>query len=359
MRWRGGWLTEEPTSFGERLARVPLALLSWAYGAVARAHGAAYRRGLLRPARVSCRVVSVGSPVAGGTAKTPTAAWIASHLHERGHKVVLASRGYGRSGREPVSVVSDGRRVRGRLRESGDEPALLVGLAPGVPVIVGPDRAVVSLRAISAFGADVVVLDDGMQHHRLARDVEIVTLDGHVGLGNGWVLPRGPLREPLAALRRADAVLVVDGPLSARDEAWLQRFAPGARRAVARREPRFLRALDGGAREPVAALRGRRVGMLCGIARPQGLRRTLEALGAEVVAERIHPDHHPYRAVDVRDLGSGPTGDRPDCWITTEKDAVKILPGWVDPTCELRVLGIRLAVENEDAFLDWLHQRVR
>ncbi len=353
MRLRAGWLTEEAKTPGGKLLRAALVPFSILYGAAARAHGAAYRAGWLRRARPSCRVVSVGSPVAGGTAKTPTAAWLASRLHERGHKAVLATRGYGRTGNEPVVVLSDGKRVRGRLREAGDEPALLVGLAPGVPVLVGPDRSVVSLRAVSAFGADVVVLDDGMQHHRLARDVEIVTLDGRTGLGNGWTLPRGPLREPLVALRRADAIVVVDGPLSDADEARLQRHAPGARRAEARRAPTFLRNHRDGRRAGLDTLEGRRIGMLCGIARPESFRATLEGLGAEVVAERVFPDHHAYGAADVTALEGAET------WVTTEKDAVKILPGWLDPGCDLRVLGIRIAVEEADAFVDWLHGRVR
>lgn len=358
MKWRARFLHEEPKTLGGHVLRAPLAVASWLYGAAARAHGAAYRRGWLRRVRPSCRVVSIGSPVAGGTGKTPTAAWVAARLHERGHKVVLASRGYGRTGRDPVAVVSDGHRVRGRLTEAGDEPALLVGLAPGVPVIVGPDRSVVSLRAVSAFGADVVVLDDGMQHHHLDRDVELVTIDGSEGLGNGWVLPRGPLREPLVSLRRADAVIVVDGPLADRDEARLQRFAPGAHRVTARRAPRFLRSHRDGTRAPLDALRDRRVGLLCGIARPGSLRRTLESLGAQVVAERVFPDHHAYRAEDLRALAEG-EGETPEWWVTTEKDAVKILPGWLDPDCDVRVLGIRLRVDEPDAFVDWLHARVR
>ena len=353
MKTRARWVTETPTTLAGRLALVPLGLLSWLYGAITFAHGALHRRGLLRTRRVSSRVVSIGSPVAGGSAKTPTAAWVASRLHERGHKVVLATRGYGRSGGEPVVVLSDGRHVRSALSEAGDEPALLVGLAPGVPVLVGPDRSVVSLRAVSTFGADVVVLDDGMQHHRLARDVEITTLDGREGLGNGWVLPRGPLRERMSSLRRADAVLVVDGPLADRDEARLQRFAPGARRHTARRAPRSLRPLAGGAAESPAGLAGREVGLLSAIARPASLRRTVEALGARVVAERTFPDHHRYERGDV-----GGLAEEAPCWVTTEKDAVKILPAWLEGA-DLRVLSIALEVDAAGDFVDWLEAQLR
>jgi len=268
--------------------------------------------------------------------------------------VVLATRGYGRSGRTPVVVLSDGRHVRSPLRESGDEPVLLVALAPGVPVLVGPDRSVLGLRAISTFDADVIVLDDGMQHHRLARDVEIVALDGREGLGNGRVLPRGPLRERLGSLRRADAVLVVDGPLSEADTARIERHAPHARLQAARRVARGLRPLSGGALVPPSWLAGRPVGLLCAIARPSSLRRTVEALGARVVAERNFADHHAYSRRDLVGLGI-----ESPYWVTTEKDAVKILPAWLEPEVELHALGISLELDSAGAFVDWLDARVR
>jgi tetraacyldisaccharide 4'-kinase len=117
-----------------------------------------------------------------------------------------------------VEVVSDGRFVHGTRGHAGDEPMLLAAQAPGVPVLVGRDRGLVGLRAISAFGAEVIVLDDGFQHHRLHRDVDVLTFDGGLGLGNRRVLPRGPLRERSARSRARDAIGVVDGPLPERDE---------------------------------------------------------------------------------------------------------------------------------------------
>ncbi|RIK89344.1 MAG: tetraacyldisaccharide 4'-kinase, partial [Proteobacteria bacterium] len=253
--------------------------------------------------------------------------------------------------REPVTVVSDGRHVRATLREAGDEALLLAAHAPGVPVLVGRDRGVVGLRAIAGFGADVLVLDDGMQHHRLARDVEIVCFDG-AGLGNGRVVPRGPLREPAAALRGADAILVVDGPMPAADEARVRAAAPQAVWFAARRRPVSLRPLAGGPGAPAAVLRGRSVGMLAGIARPANLRRTLESLGAEVAAERVFADHHRYRARDVAGLAG------PPLWVTTEKDAAKILPRWTAPA-DVRVLAIALEVDEPAALLDWLERTLR
>lgn len=330
---------------------VPLALL---YAAGAWLHRAAWRRGPLRPRRIGgAHVVAVGNLTVGGSAKTPAAAWLARSLRERGHRTALLSRGYGRRSRAPVVVVSDGRHVHGGSAEGGDEPLLLAGQAPGVPVLVGSDRALVGLHAAGAFGAELLVLDDAFQHHRLARDLDVVLVDGRSGFGNGWTLPRGPLREPLPALRFASAVGVVDGPLSEADEALLARHAPQAFRFAATRRASGVRGLGGGPWLPPRSLESLRVGVLSGIARPAALRRSVEALGARVVAERAFPDHHRYRPSDVRDLAR-----QTPIWITTEKDALKIPASWVGEA-DVRVLAIALALDDPKRVLDWMEARLR
>jgi tetraacyldisaccharide 4'-kinase len=340
------------------LSLAPLDLASGVWSLAARLHRAAYAGGWVPARRLPCRVVSVGSLLAGGSGKTPVAAWVASRLRARGHRVVLATRGYGRLRRDAVHALSDGRRVRGDVVGMGDEPLVLAAHAAGVPVLVGRDRGVVGLRAVSAFGADVLVLDDGFQHHRLARDVDIVTLDGGFGFGNGRVLPRGALREPLSALSRAHAVGVVDGPLRERDAARLARHAVNPFVFQARRRPTRLRTIHGSrpgtppAQEPATALAGARVGMLAALGQPDAFRRSLEACGATVVAERVFRDHHRYRARDL-----APLAREARIWITTEKDAVKILPRWASGI-DLRVLTVELAVAAEEGLLDWLEERL-
>ena len=128
--------------------------------------------------RLPCRVISVGNLGVGGTGKTPTAAWLAAGLQRRGYRVVLASRGYARKGREPILTVSDGRFLHATVEQAGDEPFVLAAHAPGVPVLVGSDRALVGQRALSAHGAEILVLDDGFQHHRLERDLDVIVCDG-------------------------------------------------------------------------------------------------------------------------------------------------------------------------------------
>jgi tetraacyldisaccharide 4'-kinase len=349
---RAGWIEERDEGWRRRVALSPLVPFAWLVGGAATLHRALYERGVLGRRQLAARVVSVGNIVAGGTGKTPLAAWVARELHARGRKVVLASRGYGRTGRERVQVVSDGHRVRSRVAVAGDEPVLLAAHAPGVPVLVGRDRGLVGLRALSAFGADVMVLDDGFQHHRLARDLDLVSFDGRLGFGNRRVLPRGPLREPARALRRADAVAVVDGPLAERDEDRVQALAPDAFRIHAQRNPVSLRPLAGGADVELARLEGRDVGLLAGIAQPRSFRRTLERLGANVVVERVFSDHHAYGESDLKHLGR-----EADLWITTEKDAVKIVPWWVGDA-DVQVLRIGLAVANASSAIDWIETRL-
>lgn len=334
-----------------RILLTPLAVASWGYGAAARLHRGLYAGGWLRERRLPCRVVSVGSLLVGGSGKTPLAAWLAAALSARGHRVALATRGYRRRGRDAVHALSDGRRVWGDVSAAGDEPLVLAAHATGVPVLVGRDRGILGLRAVAAFDAEVLVLDDGFQHHRLHRDVDLLTFDGGLGFGNRRVLPRGPLREPASALAHAHAVAVLDGPLAQADEAVLARHAVSPFRIRARRQPTSLRRLGGGPGEPPTALAGMRVGLLAGIGSPDAFARTLEAHGATLVARRIFPDHHRYRAADVRRLH-----EEAAVWVTTEKDAIKILPGW--SRADIRVLRVGLAVERADAVLDWLESRL-
>ncbi|MEE2678779.1 MAG: tetraacyldisaccharide 4'-kinase [Myxococcota bacterium] len=330
-----------------------LAPLGWLYGLGARFDRWSHASHWRRVERLLCHVVGVGNLVVGGAGKTPTAAWLACALRDRGHRVVLASRGYGRRDPRNIVVVSDGKFVRAGVEAAGDEPLVLAAHAPGVPVLVGRDRARVGWRAHSAFGAEVLVLDDGFQHHRLHRDLDIVLFDGQVGFGNGRCLPAGPLREPPAALRSAACIGVVDGPLATGDEALVAKFAPGARRFAAHRRPAALRPLAGGPGQAPEALRGREVGVFSGLARPGGLRRSIEALGARVVAERRFRDHHTYRPGDLSGLA-----DEAPLWVTSEKDAVKLPAKWAG-AADVRVLTIDIEVEAPDLLLDWMEARLR
>ena len=331
-------------------ALVPLRIASWAYGAGASLHARIYASESRRR-RLACGVVSVGSPMVGGTGKTPMAARVASLLQADGYRVALASRGYGAMPDEAVTVVSDGASVLSSADRVGDEPLVLAAHAPGIPVVVARDRGLAGLRAIADFGIDILVLDDGFGHHRLARDLEIVTFEGRMGLGNGHILPRGPLKEGLAGLSRADAVVVVDGPLPEVDQTEILSRASNSVCFRSSRRASRLWSLNTAAPSSLDSLEGKEVGLLSGVAYPTSFERLIESLGSRVVARRIFADHHRYRPVDVANLSS-----EASVWLATEKDAVKLKPDWVVGS-DVRVLEIEM--EPDAAFVRWLSESVR
>ena len=349
------WLDEGEESLWRAGARLSLAPASWLFGAGALLHRAFYAHGALRRRALPMRVVSVGSLVAGCAGVTLTAAWIANALHRRGHRVALAARGLGgsRRRRNAVHVVSDGHYVKSRVEVAGASAMVLAAHSPGIPVLIGRDRFHVGVRAAAVFGTEILVLDDGFQCHALERDVDVVVIDGQSGFGNRWLLPCGPLQEPVRALRCTGAVGVIDGPLNGKDQQVLQRFGSGAFRFVAHRRPVAVRPLRGGAADPPEVLDGAAVGLISGLARPTSLRNTVEQLGAKVVTERNFRDHHRYGRRDMRYLYR----NAPQ-WITTERDAIKINPDWIG-RADVRVLSIKLECAPEGPLLDWLEASLR
>lgn len=343
------WSTDE--SRLERLLRSPLLIAEGLYRLGVRAHRSAYERGLLARRALPARVISVGNLAVGGSGKTPVVAWLAQELRDRGRKLAVLSRGV-RGGRgDRVNVVSDGERVLLGPAEVGDEPVWIARRVPGVPVLAGRNRVALGLRALSLFGTELLLLDDGFQHHRLVRDVDFVCVDGRLGLGNGHVLPRGPLREPAAGLSRADALLVTRAPPE-------DTPLPGAARlpaAPARFRLEFgLQGVRDHATGELAspdALRGVRCGLVSAIARPDRLRRDVEQLGVEVTDERRYPDHHLYARADIARLDPALT------WITTAKDAVKIPSAWLGDR-RLFVIEEQVGGSDRTALLDWLGGRL-
>lgn len=337
------WATEE-----SRLRQIllsPLLVAEALYRLGAWLHRGVYRWGLRRPARLPVQVVAVGNLSVGGSAKTPFTAWLARELAARGHKVAILSRGVrGAAGRE-VNVVSDGERVLCVPAAVGDEPVWLAGAVPGVPVLAGRNRKALGLRAMALFGSELLVLDDGFQHHRLHRDLNLVCFDARFGLGNGHVLPRGPLREPVSALRFADALIWTRVPEdgSTRDDPRLPAVLPRFRAYVHARELRGPR----GQLQPIDSLKGVAVGLLSAIARPDRLRADVEAMGARVALVKTFADHHLYTRGELEAL------DPALRWITTSKDAVKIPPGW-PAGARIEVLEEEVECPERAQLLDWL-----
>lgn len=318
------------------LLRVPAAL----FAALARLRGTLYDRGLLPVGRLDVPVVCIGNLCAGGTGKTPAVAWVTRRLLARRWRVGLLSRGYGGDG------------------AAGDEARMLARLLPDVPHEEEPDR-LAGGRRLAQRGCEVVVMDDGFQHRRLHRDLDLVLIDATRPWGlpsppRGGepvraFLPRGLLREPPAALRRADAILltradqVEPAALEALHEE-VRWHAPGVPIAVAEHRP--VRLVDArGAEASVEELDGAEVALVSGIGNPEAFESTVRALGARIAEHRRFPDHHPYTAADVAGLAA-----KGSAVVTTAKDLVKL--GEQLPAA--RALEVELEVVSGEPALDAL-----
>jgi tetraacyldisaccharide 4'-kinase len=315
-----------------------LAIPSWLYGVATDMRNRHYDRpGNTNDAGLP--VLSVGNLTVGGTGKTPVVAWLAKRLIAEGLKPAVVSRGYGgRAGKGPL-LVSEGHGPMCGSAECGDEPFLLASRIPGALVLVGSDRLAGS-RAAAEHGADVVILDDGFQHRRLARDLDILLLDSDDPFGNGRLLPAGGLREPVSAIRRADVIVLTRArgdELSPELEQTVRRFSPTAPMVRSRNRPAGFVDRHG---DP-AAVPARAV-LFCGIGSPGQFRRDIEALGIEIVAFRDYPDHHCYTARDFAELQRLARGGA--SLVTTEKDLARL-----QARQELPLTALRIDMEIGDA----------
>lgn len=302
----------------------------WALGPLALGYraGVALRRatfaiGARRVQRVGVPVVSVGNLTVGGTGKTPAALWLASWLAEHGERPAIVTRGYGgKLAKRVVTVGRDGRSLFDPS-EIGDEAVLLAERFTG-PVVCGADRVAAAEVAIGEHDATVIVLDDGFQHWRLGRDADVVLVDGRAGFGNGALLPAGPLREPLSALRRADAIVVTKSHDASRVAETLVRVAPGVPTFAAELKPRSIVVSEDGVLvpRPLGDLVGRRVVTVSAIAQPQSFYEVLGQLEVRAVEVLEFPDHHPFTQADWQRITQA--GHRADLIVCTEKDIVKL-----------------------------------
>ncbi len=315
---------------------VPLLFASSVYRAGITLRNHAYDAGMRHASRMPCPVISVGNIMVGGTGKTPMVIMLARMLQEHGWKPAVLSRGYGGKRKGPAAVVSDGHEILTGPEEGGDEPVLMGRSLPGVPVIVAGDRSRAGRVAVDRFQADVLILDDGFQHRRLARDMDIVLLDAGRPFGNGFLLPRGGLREPPAALRRADVVVMTS---TEEEGAPPPDGIPPIPVFSARRRPVAL--VQGPTNEisPLADLAGQKVCAFTGIARPDSFRRILEPLCGGIVSFLPFPDHHTYTARDVEDIRQARRDSGARILLTTEKDGIKLtrFSDFFKDVCLLRI----------------------
>lgn len=279
-----------------------LAPLGWLWCRLARDRLEAYRSGRKPSERLPVPVIVIGNVTVGGSGKTPLTLWLARRLKAEGWHPAVISRGYG------ARIEGEPRRVRPEdsAAEVGDEPLLLKRGLGEIEVIVHPQRALAGRKAME-LGADVLLLDDGLQHLQLARDIEIAVVDGARGLGNGRCLPAGPLREPAQRLAEVDAVIVQgDARIEVSQPVphWRMRLVPGD----------AVNLLDG-TRRPLAGFIGQACDALAGIGHPERFFKMLRDLGLSV-DDHAFADHHAYAPADLASFGQRPL-------LMTEKDAVK------------------------------------
>lgn len=292
------------------LLRAVLRLASWPYGLGTRFRNGLFDRGWKSIHRATTPVVSVGNLTLGGTGKTPCVEYVASFYRDLGVQVAILSRGYGsEAGRN-------------------DEAMVLEENLPDVPHLQGRDRVELATTATEELEAELLVLDDGFQHRRLHRDLDVVLIDVTRPPTRDYLFPRGTLRESARSLRRAGAIVLTrcDQVPAAELEAiraWLSQRFPGKPVATTEHGPTEL--LGGEEPEPASSLNGRSVAAFCGIGNPTAFRRTIEGLGARVVNFRSFPDHHAYSRADVDELNRWAETLPPDVLIaTTQKDWVKL-----------------------------------
>lgn len=308
----------------ERIGIIPhliLSLLSFVYSFAIRVRIILYRTNMLKSTAVRCPVISIGNLTVGGTGKTPVTMALTDLLRRAGIRPVIISRGYGRKG-TALAVVSDGTKLLSAPAESGDEPYLMATRLKSVPVIVSSDRVKAAEYAIDNFRPDCLILDDGFQHIRLKRDINIILIDGDRGFGNGYLLPRGILREPLSRLADADIALVKGGRLNKADSSMLgpmmlplMGFDYEATTFIDLANDTNL-SID----EFKAAFSEQETLALCGIANPDSFIATLRSIGVSVTSKAFFPDHHDYTHDEIEAMKKSGT----DVIVTTEKDGVKL-----------------------------------
>ena len=333
-----------------RAASRPLALLlaglAGMYGTAMQSRARLFQRRRLKSYRLPCKVVSVGNITLGGTGKTPMSIYAARMFHETGRRVAVVSRGYKGMAEKQGGIVSDGRTLRMSARIAGDEPYLMARhlLPLGVPVLVGQDRVRSGWQAAKRFGTEILVLDDGFQHLRLHRDLDIVLLDARRPFGNGYSLPRGTLREPLSALSRADVCLltrcppkIVEGalprPTDQTDKPPLNLLE---RRVFPAAHNPFLAGLFSSgwsgrdmAGELVEEVPAAPVFAFAGLARNDSFFDTLQEMGFDLRGWTTFADHHVYKGDDITALEAKAVRRGAEMMVTTEKDLVKIDATWL------------------------------
>ena len=334
------------TSFADRLLLALLIPFSIPYAFIQQIRSLLYEKDILRKKRLPRPVISIGNITVGGTGKTPVTAYIARYLLEKGLKVAVLSRGYGGKLEGKTTVVSNGKQLFHSAEECGDESFLLAGTLPGLIVVIGADRHKAGTLAMEGFTPDVFLLDDGYQHLRLHRDLNILLLDQRSPFGNNWTLPAGLLREPLAAIARSDLVILTRCADTAKKD-LLPENLQGKKVYKSRHKLIDALPLDGGGAVELESLQNQKVLAFAGIAEPEFFFDGLREKNLKVMETLSFPDHATYDKKAIALISKTLETSGADYLVTTEKDGVKLklLP----EALKQKTVLARLELEIEDA----------
>lgn len=336
--------------------------ISLLYGTAQKLRASCYRQKILRSRKLPCRVISVGNMTVGGTGKTPMTIYLAQELKQAGYRVAIVSRGYKGAAERQGGIVSDGRGLLMDSERAGDEPFMMACRLKDIPVIVGKNRFEAGRLAVGKFQPDVIVLDDAFQHLQIKRDIDIVLLDHDQPFGNSHLLPRGILREPLTAMKRATAFILTrcreDADDGARSSmAPIKSISPETPVFKSSAVP-FYYTVKNGVLPPlqevsnffephdVGNIKNRKVFGFSGIARNDDFQHTVKTLGFNATGFLEFSDHHRYTEPDLMTIlrTAGESGAQR--LITTEKDYVRLTGKGACPM-DCVVVGVRVAFKDD------------
>jgi tetraacyldisaccharide 4'-kinase len=322
-------ISGQSSGVGVAFLRFVLRAASLGYSAGVRLRNFFYDKGWLKTHRVNAVVLSIGNITAGGTGKTPLVIWLCNLLKEKEIHHAILTRGYKTSRAPPrMRPVSNEGDTQTAIRNTlTDEPAILAQSCPEAKIAMNPDRVAGAMEMVNMFSGEALIMDDGFQHRRLARDLDIVTIDATVPFGYGRLLPAGLLREPVTALKRADAAVITRCDQVTQEELAgikerLQQFNPNMAMAEARHAPILAKTQD--TQIELEQLKGKRIFAFCGIGNPTAFLTTIESLGGVFAGSAIYNDHRHYSRQGVAEICDQAKQSGAELILTTEKDYSKI-----------------------------------
>lgn len=334
---------------------------------------AMYNSGIMHKEKLPCCVISIGNITVGGTGKTPTAQKMAGIVKAMGYRVVILNRGYRSHWGKEIGVVSNGEKIFMTAYEAGDEAYLMAKTLPGIPVIIGKNRAVTGHYAVEKMNAEVIIMDDGYQHWQLERDLDVVLVDTLNMFGNGCVLPRGTLREPLENLSRGNIFLLTKTDQSSKLSRiqlrnTIAKYNAGAPVVESIHHPKnfveiadWYKGISNNYRD-LEELRGKNVMVFSAIGNPSSFEQTLSSIGLNILEAVRYPDHHDYGMLEMQYINERASSLNAVAMVATAKDAVKIPTEFIysDREIPLYILNMDICItEGMDKFREYIDNAIQ